>query len=138
MQVYVSLVAFITKGFTVLNVFTSIVQNMEKGKQEHSISEEGDIAQSKPKQRGVSCNPFKRRDEKDTSEKCEVPSVGFEPNAANQRPSFVYDPALESSEVVTPISPRALKLFEAIREDEMELVEAQPSTLIDKCEIDKG
>ena len=53
MQVYVSLVAFITKGFTVLNVFTSIVQNMEKGKQEHSISEEGDIAQSKPKQRAV-------------------------------------------------------------------------------------
>ena len=93
------------------------------------------MAQSKPKQRGVGCNPFKRRYEKDASEKCEVPSVGFEPKAANQRPSFVYDPALESSAVVTPISPRALKLFEAIREDEMELVEAELSTLTDKCEI---
>ena len=111
---------------------------MENGKQEHSISEEGDMAQSKPKQRGVGCNPFKRRYEKDASEKCEVPLVGFEPETTKQRRSFVYeDPALESSEVVTPISPHALKLFEAIREDEMELVEAELSTLTDKCEIDK-
>ena len=95
------------------------------------------MAQSKPKQRGVGCNPFKRRYEKDASEKCEVPLVGFEPKAANQRHSIVYDSALESSEVVTPISPHALKLFEAIREDEMELVEAELSTLTDKCEIDK-
>ena len=110
---------------------------MENGKQEHSISEEGDMAQSKPKQRGVGCNPFKRRYEKDASEKCEVPLVGFQPKAANRRHSIVYDSALESSEVVTPISPHALKLFEAIREDEMELVEAELSTLTDKCEIDK-
>ena len=111
---------------------------MEDGKQEHSISEEGDMAQSKPKQRGVGCNPFKRRYEKDASEKCEVPLVGFEPEPTKQRRSFVYeDPALESSEVVTPISPHALKLFEAIREDEMELVEAELSTLTDKREIDK-
>ena len=110
---------------------------MENGKQEHSISEEGDMAKSKPKQRGVGCNPFKSRYEKDASEKCEVPLVGFEPKAANQRHSFVYDSALESSEVVTPISDHALNLFEAIREDEMDLVEAELSTLTDKCEIDK-
>ena len=110
---------------------------MENGKQEHGISEEGDMAKSKPKPRGVGCNPFKSRYEKDASEKCEVPLVGFEPKAANQRHSFVYHSALESSEVVTPISPPALKLFEAIREDEMDLVEAELSTLTDKCEIDK-
>ena len=110
---------------------------MENGKQEHSISEEGDMAKSKPKQRGVGCNPFKSRYEKDASEKCEVPLVGFEPKAANQRHSIVYDSALESSEVVTPISDHALNLFEAIREDEMDLVEAELSTLTDKCEIDK-
>ena len=95
------------------------------------------MAQSKPKQRGVGCNPFKRRDEKYSSGKYEIPLVGFEPEAAKQRPSFVYHPALESSEVVTPISPHALKLFEAIREDEMELVEAELSTLTDKCDIDQ-
>ena len=110
---------------------------MEDGKQEHSISEEGDMAQSKPRQRGVGCNPFKRRDEKYSSEKYEIPLVGFAPEAANQRQSFVYDSALESSEVVTPISPHAFKLFEAIQKDEMELVEAELSTLTDKCEIDK-
>ena len=107
---------------------------MENGKQEHSISEEGDIAQSQPKQRGVGCNPFKRRDEK-----YGIPLVRFD-EAAKQRTSFVYeDPALESStsEVVNPISPHALKLFEAIREDEMELIEAELSTLTDKREIDK-
>ena len=96
------------------------------------------MAQSKPKQRGVGCSPFKRRDEKYSTEKYELPLVGFNPEAAKQRRSFVYeDPALESSEVVTPISPHALKLFEAIREDEMELVEAELSTLTDKREIDK-
>ena len=110
---------------------------MEDGKQEHSISEEGDMAQSKPRQRGVGCDPFKRRDEKYSSEKYEIPLVGFAPEAANQRQSFVYDSALESSEVVTPISPHAFKLFEAIQKDEMELVEAELSTLTDKCEIDK-
>ena len=111
---------------------------MENGKQKHSISDEGDIEQSKPKQRGVGWNPFKRRYEKDASGKYEVPLVGFEPEAAKQRPSLVYGyPALESSEVVTPISPRAFELFEAIREDKMELVEAELSALTDKREIDK-
>ena len=125
---------FPSHGFTVLNVF----KNMENGKQEHSISEEDDVAQSKPRQRGVGCNPFKRKDEEDVSEKYEVPLVGFEPEAAKQRPLVDYkEPALESTEVVTPISPHASKLFEAIREDEMELVEAELSALTDKREIDK-
>lgn len=95
---------------------------------------------SKPKRRGASCNPFKRRDEKDADGKCDVPLVDFEPKLENSKPrtSFVYDDrALESSEVVTPASPHALKLFEAIREDEMELVEEELATLTDKREIDK-
>ena len=99
------------------------------------------MAQSKLKRRGASCNPFKRRDEKDADRKHSVPLVDFEPKPGNNskpRTSFVYDDrALESSEVVTPESPHALKLFEAIREDEMELVEEELATMTDKREIDK-
>ena len=113
----------------------------KRGKQENGIEEEEDVAQSKPKRRGASCNPF-RRDEKVADGKCDVPLVDFEPDAAKPstqpRTSFVYeDRALESSEIVNPVSPHALKLFEAIREDEMDLVEAELASLTDKREIDK-
>ena len=111
---------------------------MRKGQDENGISEE-DTAQSKAKRRGRSCNPFKlRRDEKDADEKCEVPLVDFEPpegaKNTNPRPSFGYE---ETSEAATPISPHALKLFEAIREDEMDLVEEELASLTDKHTIDK-
>ena len=112
---------------------------MRKGQSENGISEE-DTAQSKAKRRGTKCNPFKRvrGDEKNADEKCEVPLVDFEPpegaKSTNPRPSFGYE---ESSEVATPISPHALKLFEAIREDEMDLVEEELASLTDKRAIDK-
>ena len=100
------------------------------------------MAQSKSKRRGASCNPFKlRRDEKDADGQCDLPLVEVKPEAARDtrpRTSFVFeDRALESSEVATPISPHALKLFEAIREDELDLVEDELATLTDKRLIDK-
>jgi len=109
---------------------------MRRGRKENRISEE-DTAQSKSKRRGASCNPFKlRRDEKDADGQCDVPLV--EVKLAKPRTSFVFeDRALESSEVATPISPHALKLFEAIREDELDLVEEELATLTDKRLIDK-
>ena len=114
-------------------------KTMKREKQENGISEE-DVAQSKPKRLGARCvNLFKlRRGEKDADGKCEVPLVDFESDAAKPSTSFVYENrALESSEIITPVSPQALKLFEAIREDEMDLVEAELASLTDKSEIDK-
>ena len=96
------------------------------------------------KRRSASCNPFKlRRDEKDSGGRCEVPLVEVivkTETARDTQPltSFLFeDRALESSEVALSISPHALKLFEAIREDEMDLVEEKLSSLTDKRSIDE-
>lgn len=95
------------------------------------------MAQRKPKGRETSCNPFSRfkKDERDSEEKCGVPLVDFDPET---RPpaTYVYEDR-ESSDIVTPVSPHTLKLFEAIREEEMELVEEELDNLVDGQEIDR-
>ena len=94
------------------------------------------MAQRKPKRPKTSCNPFKlRRDEKDPEEKHGVPLVEFEPDT-KEKATYVYDDR-ETSEMATPVSPHTLKLFEAIREDEMELVEEELDNLKDTHEIDR-
>ena len=94
------------------------------------------MAQRKPKRNDTSCNPFKfRKDEKDAEEKHAVPLVDFEPETKDAE-TFVYDDR-DTSEMVTPVSPHTLKLFEAIREDEMELVEEELDNLTDMQEIDR-
>lgn len=95
------------------------------------------MAQRNTKRHNTSCNPFKlRRDgPKDTEEKHGVPLVDFEPEA-KETATFVYDDR-ETSEMATPVSPHTLKLFEAIREDEMELVEEELDNLTDMQEIDR-
>ncbi|XP_078356389.1 uncharacterized protein LOC144641229, partial [Oculina patagonica] len=104
---------------------------MSKAKRKGKISDEN-MAQRKPKRR----NPFKFwKDERDSVEKCEVPLVDFEPETKSPA-TFVYDDR-ETSDVVTPVSPHTLKLFEAIREDEMELVEEELANLTDRQEIDR-
>lgn len=92
---------------------------------------------SKRNRRKIGCNPFKLRRE-DADGKCDIPLVGFEPQlptASKTRSSFGYGE--ETSEVAMPISPHALRLFEAIREDEMDLVEAELASLTNKHQIDK-
>lgn len=94
------------------------------------------MAQRKPKRNDTSCNPFKfRKDEKDTEEKHAVPLVDFEPETKDAE-TFVYDDR-DTSEMATSVSPHTLKLFEAIREDEMELVEEELDNLTDMQEIDR-
>lgn len=91
----------------------------------------------KKNRRTTGCNPFRNR-RNDVDGKCDVPLVGIEPKSAKvtkARPSFGYNE--ETSEVAAPISPHALQLFEAIREDEMDLVEAELASLTDKRQIDK-
>ena len=108
-----------------------------KGQYFNGISEE-DLAQGKAKRQGTSCNPFKlRRDEKDADEIRGETLVEFQPATdwgTKPRPSLGFE---ETSEVPTPISPHALKLFQAIREDEMDLVEEELASLTDKRKIDK-
>lgn len=109
---------------------------MRKARQEGKVSDKN-MAQRKPKRSDTRCNPFSRlrKDERDAEEKCGVPLVDFEPEA--KRPStFVYDDH-ETSDIVTPVSPHTLKLFEAIREDEMELVEEELDNITDRNEINR-
>ena len=111
---------------------------MEKGQHLNRISEE-DIAQGKAKRRSTSCNPFKlKRDKRDADEFCGESLVEFEPAESSRgtkpRSLLGFE---EISEVPTPISPHALKLFEAIREDEMDLVEDELASLTDKRKVDK-
>ena len=94
------------------------------------------MAQRKTKRPNTSCNPFKlSRDEKNHEEKHGVPLVEFEPEI-RETATYVYDDR-ETSEMATPVSPHTLKLFEAIREDEMELVEQELDNLTDTQEIDR-
>lgn len=110
-------------------------ETTRKAKQGTKLSDEN-MAQRNTKRHNTSCNPFKlRRDGKDTEEKHGVPLVDFEPEA-KETATFVYDDR-ETSEMATPVSPHTLKLFEAIREDEMELVEEELDNLTDMQEIDR-
>ena len=78
----------------------------------------------KPKGLDTTWNPFRlRKGEKDAEEKYELtPSVDFESET-----KFVYSE--ETSDFVTPVSAHTLKLFQAIREDELELVEEELARL---------
>lgn len=107
-----------------------------EGQNENGISEE-ETTKDKSKRRGTRYNPFKRLRRREKHE--DQPLVEFIPKSFKgvkpQRPSFGFGE--ESSEVATPISTHALKLFEAIREDEMDLVEDELASLTDKRQIDK-
>ena len=109
---------------------------MKKGQHFNGISEE-DLAQGKAKRHGTSCNPFKlTKDKKDADEMRLETKVEFEPEIARDpkpRPSLGF----EETEVPAPLSPHALKLFQAIREDEMDLVEEELASLTDERKIDK-
>ncbi|XP_068755474.1 transient receptor potential cation channel subfamily A member 1-like [Montipora capricornis] len=78
-------------------------------------------------------NPFRHRtDEKD------VPLVNFEPQSTKvTKPGPSVGLPEESSEVVTSVSPHCLRLFEAVREDEMDLVKEELASLTDKSQIDR-
>lgn len=110
---------------------------MWKQRGRSDVNETSEEDTEKKNRRTIGCNPFKsRRNVADG--KCDVPLVGIEPKSAEiakPRPSFGYSE--ETSEVAAPISPHVLHLFEAIREDEMDLVEAELASLTDKRQIDK-
>ena len=110
---------------------------MSQPKGEREVNGAAEEDTTKRNKRKINCNPFKLKRE-DPDGKYNVSLVDFEPEstkAAKARPSFSYGE--ESSEVTIPISPHALHLFEAIREDEMDLVEAELAALTDKRQIDK-
>ncbi len=95
-------------------------------------------AQRKPKGLDTSWKPFRvRKDKKYSEERCELqeltPPVDFEPET-KPPPTFVYSD--ETSDIATPVSPHTLKLLEAIREDELELVEEELAKL-DRQAIDQ-
>ena len=88
-----------------------------------------------PKGRTSSWNPLSfKKNQKETAE-CEIKAlrVDFEPDS-KPPPTFVY--SQETSEITTPLSAHTLKLLEAIREDKLEFVEEELSSM-KKQEIDK-
>ena len=91
--------------------------------------------QGKPKGRDSSWNPLRfKKNEKETPE-CELQAlrVDFEPDP-KPPPTFIH--SQETSEITTPLSVHTLKLLEAIREDNLEFVEKELSSM-NKQEIDK-
>ena len=85
--------------------------------------------------RDRSWNPLRfNKNQKETAE-CELQAlrVDFEPDT-KPPPTFVY--SQETSEITTPVSAHTLKLLEAIREDKLEFVEGELSSM-NKQEIDK-
>ena len=88
-----------------------------------------------PKGRTSSWNPLSfTKNQKETAE-CELKAlrVDFEPDP-KPPPTFVY--SQETSEITTPLSAHTLKLLEAIREDKLEFVEEELSSM-KKQEIDR-
>ncbi|XP_078375252.1 uncharacterized protein LOC144658662 isoform X2 [Oculina patagonica] len=95
-------------------------------------------AQREPKRLDTSWKPFRlRKDKKYSEERCELqeltPPVDFEPET-KPPPTFVMSD--ETSDIATTVSPHTLKLLEAIREDELELVEEELAKL-DRQAIDQ-
>ena len=91
--------------------------------------------QRKSKGRDTSWNPLIfKKNQKETAE-CELQAlrVDFEPDT-KPPPTFVY--CQETSEIISPVSAHTLKLLEAIREDKLEFVEEELSSM-NKQEIDK-
>ena len=108
-------------------------------KEERKMSDKVTM-ERKPKGLDTTWNPFRlRKGEKDAEEKYELtPSVDFEPDVKSP-PTFVYSDHEEASGIVTPVSAHTLKLFQAIREDELELVEEELASLrlADRQAIDR-
>ena len=90
--------------------------------------------QGKPTGRDTSWNPLRfRKNQKETAEyELQALRVDFEPKE-KPPPTFVY--SQETSEITTPVSAHTLKLLEAIREDKLEFVEDELSSM-NKQEID--
>ena len=107
---------------------------MSKSKKNGKFSNEEEET-SQPNRRRKGWNPFKRGNgEKNAEEKYEVPLVDFEPDSRQ----FVYDDsAFEVSDVATPVSPHSLKLFAAIREEELELVEEELANRTENQTLDE-
>ena len=96
-------------------------------------------AQRKPKELGTSWSPFRlRKDKKDAEERCELPqlspTIDFEPK---KKPSTTIIYSEETSDIATPVSPDTLRLLEAIREDELEIVEDELASLTDRHAINR-
>lgn len=100
-----------------------------RGRQGDGMSDD-DQAKGKVKRR---YNPFRHRaDEKD------VPLVKIEPQGRKAKsPGSSFGCSEESSEVNDTMSPYSLKLFEAIREDEIDLVNEGLASLTDKSQINR-
>ena len=91
--------------------------------------------QRKPKGGDSSWNLLRvKKNQKEIGE-CELQAlrVDFEPET-KPPPTFVY--SQETSEITTPVSAHTLKLLEAIREDNLEFVEEELSTM-NKQDFDK-
>ena len=91
--------------------------------------------QRKPKGGDSSWNLLRvKKNQKEIGE-CELQAlrVDFEPETIPP-PTFVY--SQETSEITTPVSAHTLKLLEGIREDNLEFVEEELSTM-NKPDIDK-
>ena len=96
-------------------------------------------AQGKPKGLSTSWSPFRlRKDKEDTEERCELqqlsPTIDFEPKTKPST-SFIYSE--EASDIATPVSHDTLRLLEAIREDELEIVEDELASLTDRHAINR-
>lgn len=112
---------------------------MRKSKKDSKVADENESSRKPKGRRERFCNPFKTsKDAEYPDGKYDLPLVDYQP-VANPDRTFVYDDgALEVSDTgVTSVSPRALKIFEAIREEEVELVLEELSNLQDTHEIDK-
>lgn len=73
-------------------------------------------------------NPLRLKKNQKEPAECELQAlrVDFEPDTKHP-PTFVY--SQETSEITTPVSAHTLKLLEAIREDKLEFVEDELSSM---------
>lgn len=110
-----------------------------KGESDDGISEEN-TAKDKGKRRGKRSNPLKQKEEKPEHYRL-LGIMESKPKGERQRQpsSLVPVDMIESSEVTTPVSTGAMKLFEAIREDQLHQVKEELAslTLTDKRQIDE-
>ncbi|PFX28694.1 Transient receptor potential cation channel subfamily A member 1 [Stylophora pistillata] len=112
---------------------------MRKSREEGKVADENESQREQKGRRKRFCNPFKSsKDEAHPDGNYDLPLVDYHLVADPDR-TFVYDDgAMEVSDTgVTSVSPRALKIFEAIREDEAALVLEELGNLQDAYEIDK-
>ena len=117
--------------------FIDTTMMSREGENDNGISEEN-TTKDKGKRRGKRSNALKQKEEKPEHYRLLGIMESKTKGAKQRQPSFLV-PADMSSEVATPVSTRAMKLFEAIREHELHQVEEELASLTstDKSQIDK-